>query len=208
MKAWWLPAALALLLTGCGSDDTEKSCTPGAFANDTCGGRSICMPDGDGSTGKCVEAEACSADEPCSIGTRGAVCSDGIVEREQAVCLVGMCRTAADCPSGMACGSGLLDVGLCKVPGAADAECEVVGDCTEGLTCQPPYRGAPNTVCLDPTPPDDGTCRYDVHCAADEFCAFEAGRCRQGTGDRCSSDDDCRLDSERCDRAEQACVAD
>ncbi|WP_373045497.1 hypothetical protein [Vulgatibacter sp.] len=193
---------LTLALAACGSNDEEagRSCTPSPLLDDDCGGTSLCVPDADDpAVGTCAQMRACDPDGSCPVGSEGAVCSEGIVEREEAICLRGLCSASSDCPSGFVYDSLSGVVGVCTESGEVDAPCESQADCGRGLECLQPYRGADFSVCGDPTPPADGSCLYDVHCGAGAFCEFETDACLNGSGMYCRADEDC-MANELCSR--------
>lgn len=204
----WLVVLLVLPLLGCGGDEeTAERCTPSPILEDECGDGSICVPDGaDRTRGTCQELQECGPGGTCTVGTTGATCSEGVLDFRTPVCLPGLCKNEADCPTGLVCASLSGVVGVCEQKGAVGSMCETGADCDGSLVCEPPFRSANFKECFAAEPPGEGLCDADFHCGAGAFCAFDSGECRQGTGQFCRSDDDCALDSERCDVAENACV--
>ncbi len=99
-------------------------------------------PDGDG-VGACYSLQACEFSDTCPVGHAGALCNvdpvttDPRLPNKDAVCLLGMCETDANCPANWTCVrlGGDAAPGLCS-DGSPDSACKDGSQCASG-TCVP-----------------------------------------------------------------------
>ncbi len=115
--------------------EQHTSCNLDDFNNDGCPSNAVCVEDPDQEdVGNCYEMPACSADGTCPIGSAGAICNDNYIPSKDEICLLGLCDTAANCPTDWACvhfNNSVL--GACS-NGALGSPCTTEADCQSG-TC-------------------------------------------------------------------------
>jgi hypothetical protein len=135
----------------CSTPPTDPQCDEYAVTTGTdgCDAGALCInPVGANQPSKgCFTLPACGADGRCPPGEQGAVCNDGYVKNKGRVCLIGVCKTAADCPAGWACVNMLSNdpVGACS-DGSSGSACSQPSDC-KNTTCNNPVPGWAG-VCL------------------------------------------------------------
>jgi hypothetical protein len=124
--------------TGC---DPQKVVT----GNDGCDKSSICIAQE--STSKCYQFPACAEDKTCPTGTQGAVCHTGELPNKGNICLIGLCKQNAHCPSSWNCvrGSAADVFGVCS-NGSTGSLCSDSGQCLS-LNCMKVGSGLPG-MCL------------------------------------------------------------
>ncbi len=131
----------------CSTPPPSTQCDPDQVVNgnDGCNAQSICIDDSSGQppAPKCYTFPACSEDKSCPIGTQGAVCNDGLLPNKGLICLTGLCKTAANCPSNWACFKAAQNdvLGVCSNK-AYGSPCHVGADCASG-TCMVISPGFP-----------------------------------------------------------------
>jgi hypothetical protein len=124
----------------CSTPPEETGCTPRPDGHDGCDEYSICLEEEDESTA-CYSFPACDHEGNCPIGTRGAVCNDGIVPNKAHICLTGLCTGADNCPSSWQCVKLSTDVvGMCA-DGQFGSVCLSQEHCQPGLDCIQPAPG-------------------------------------------------------------------
>lgn len=131
----------------CSTPPPDAGCEAGRLDGDGCDARSLCLDTWDEEEPRCHSMPSCAADGGCPTGLLGAVCNDGLALSKARICMVGLCRTPADCPGDWLCLKvGAADpLGLCSNR-ATGAPCLSAGDCLSGR-CTLAWPGTPG-VCL------------------------------------------------------------
>lgn len=137
----------------CSTPPPPTQCDPNQVltGNDLCDKNSICfepMQSGGSQMPKCQSFPACNADKSCPIGTIGAVCNDGLIPNKNFICLTGLCKSAANCPTDWICYKPNANavVGACSSKGFG-SPCNGPSDCNAPTSCQGGGMGFPG-FCL------------------------------------------------------------
>jgi len=130
-------------ITGlCSTPPPATMCDPNQVSsgNDGCDANSVCIDPLETSTTdpKCYTFPACAADKTCPTGLQGAVCNDGLIPQKNHICLIGVCKTADNCPNSWICVKlNATDVlGSCSNKGTG-MPCNGPADCTSGACTKP-----------------------------------------------------------------------
>lgn len=131
----------------CSTPPPEIVCNPEKVASgdDGCDAKSICVDpyETDAKDPKCRSYPSCSQEKTCPTGIQGALCNDGLIPNKGLICLVGYCKTTANCPTNWACFKVTPNdvVGACsnKMVGAP---CSSGADCLSN-TCNQLIAGLP-----------------------------------------------------------------
>lgn len=121
----------------CSTPPPVTQCDPNQVAsgNDGCDQNSLCVDPSETQAAdpKCYTFPACAQDKTCPVGLQGAVCNDGLIPNKARVCLTGLCRSAANCPSSWTCVKfNSADVlGVCSNRGFG-SPCTGPGECQSG----------------------------------------------------------------------------
>jgi hypothetical protein len=135
---------------------TGTPCGPSPFGNgDGCPEDQMCLTQAlvDGTLiddRQCYALPACSPELSCAVGSRGALCSAGIMADKAAICMPGICLGSEHCPTGFGC--------------ARASDGDIVGRCTDGAT---------GSLCKTTADCDDASCTTPTpgllgHCGAGE----------------------------------------
>lgn len=115
----------------------HAACSLDDYLLDGCASNAVCLDDLDeDDLGICHAMPACDADGTCPIGLEGAVCNTEYIPTKDAVCLIGLCDTVANCPDLWSCvryDNAVL--GYCSDGGFA-APCTIAEHCLSG-NCLP-----------------------------------------------------------------------
>jgi hypothetical protein len=135
----------------CATEPTGMPCGPNPFGGDGCQMNALCLGnvtvDGMMMSGSvCYVLPTCSATHPCTPGGEGAICSTGLVQGKNDMCIPNGCATDQNCPTGWKCipPVGTAGYGHCS-DGAAGHLCAKTADCQSGLTCYVPVMSMPGT---------------------------------------------------------------
>jgi hypothetical protein len=136
-------AASQVCLAGlCSTPAPPTPCTRSLDGHDGCDQYSICFEEAENQN-RCHTFPPCPEDGHCPVGTSGAVCNEGDLSGKAHICLTGMCKTPAHCPSGFRCLlPGFSPLGLCS-DGRLAMPCLAPADCQAGLTCAGALAGMP-----------------------------------------------------------------
>ncbi len=127
------------------AEQPDADCKWQSDMTDGCEATHLCVEKYDDSmenviSSECSGVPACGDDGTCPVDLGGGVCNlkaDGtkVVPTKSAICLMGMCLGADDCPSGMECLNPLGGLGACIPKMDIPAGCESDDDCDGGLVC-------------------------------------------------------------------------
>lgn len=131
----------------CSTPPPMTQCDPNQVPSgmDGCDMNSLCVDPVETNVAdpKCYSFPACAPDKTCPTGLQGAVCNDGLIPNKGRVCLTGLCRTVANCPSNWACIKfTATDVlGVCSSKGVG-SPCTAPSECLSG-NCLISFPGFP-----------------------------------------------------------------
>ena len=82
----------------------------------------------------CYTFPPCPPSYECPVGPYGSLCSFGVLEDKDPMCVPGMCLSEANCPEGWICvkGDDTANHGYCT-DGRAGASCYAGPDCQSGV---------------------------------------------------------------------------
>jgi hypothetical protein len=135
----------------CSTPPPTTQCDPDQVSsgNDGCDSHAVCIDpaETDAKDPRCYTFPACAEDKTCPIGLQGAVCNDGLIPNKAHICLTGLCRSEANCPSSWVCVKfTATDVlGICSNRGTGEP-CTSASQCLSG-NCSIIAPGFPG-ICL------------------------------------------------------------
>ncbi|NMB77297.1 MAG: hypothetical protein GYA21_19485 [Myxococcales bacterium] len=170
------------LMGMCTADAEPKQCTPRVDGQDGCDEYSICLDiseDPEKEQNACVTFPPCPQDGNCPVGQVGSVCNQDDIPNKERICLTGLCKAAANCPTSWKCVMLSATLGACS-DGSMGMPCKTASDCQANFTCTQAMPGGIG-FCM---PGGTGGCESSGGECVDPMSGCPSGKSM--TGDACS----------------------